>query len=70
VGLLLAGVSARLPAVRRPWEPSRIVSVVVSFVVVRLGSVTAKDSLVEHEPDADDRRTTVAEPCFAELESV
>ena len=55
VGLLPACVSARLPAVRRPWEPSRTVSVVVSFVVVRLGSVTATDSLVEHEADADNR---------------
>ncbi len=34
---------------------SGFVSVFVSFVVVRAGSVTAADSLVEHEADADDR---------------
>jgi hypothetical protein len=32
-----------------------LVSVLVSFVVVRLCSATAADGLVEHEADADDR---------------
>jgi hypothetical protein len=31
------------------------VSVLVSFVVVRLGPATPTDSLVEHETDADGR---------------
>jgi hypothetical protein len=35
--------------------PADFVSVLVSFVVVRLGSVTAADGLVEHGADADDR---------------
>jgi hypothetical protein len=42
-------------ALDRLSAPKSRVSVFVSFVVVRLGSVTATDSLVEHEPDADDR---------------
>jgi len=32
-----------------------LVSVLVSFVVVRASSATATDSLVEHAADADDR---------------
>jgi hypothetical protein len=32
-----------------------LVSVLVSFVVVRLGSATATDGLVEHGADADNR---------------
>jgi hypothetical protein len=34
--------------------PADLVSVLVSFVVVRLGSATATDGLVEHIADADD----------------
>ena len=42
----------------RRLDAAPLVSVLVSFVVVRAGSVTVVNGQVEHEADADDHRGT------------